>query len=195
MLERLAQGPRWIGDGAAQVNARDRLAHHEAAHVVSSLWERIPVESSTIVPNEHGDGATWYRDILYGRNLEGGDASTSNRLRMERLARGALAGPAASRRLGDARSDATAPHGGDEAIALDMIRYFTATRRETEAYYKLLEIQAEQFLEKPGVWAQIVAVAEALLAKETLTGKQIRDIASRARREAMKPEPRRLAET
>jgi hypothetical protein len=171
----------------------EHTAYHEAAHAVAALWERATLKSATIVPSAEADGVTHHRNILFGRDVDC-DASTANRLRMERLVRVCLAGPAATEKLGMSGPPRLLHPGEDEPRALDYISFFTSSIEETEAYYALLAIQAKQFLERPGVWAQVTAVAGALLAAKTLPGKKLRQIAREAFEQAIAEEHRRLTE-
>jgi hypothetical protein len=158
----------------------EHVAYHEAAHVVAAIWERAQLKSATIVASEQAEGVTSHRNLLFGRNVDC-DTSTANRLRMERLVRVCLAGPAASEKLGFPASAGAILHPGeDESRAVDYISFFTASTEETEAYFALLAVQAKQFLDRPIVWSQVSAVATALLAAKTLPAKRLREIARAA---------------
>ncbi|HEV2057553.1 MAG TPA: hypothetical protein VGV06_20665, partial [Methylomirabilota bacterium] len=158
-------------------------AYHEAGHAVAAHWERVRLESATIVPGDDFDGKVISRNLLHGRNVDS-DASQRNRSRMLRMVRVSLAGLAAQRRF-DAESVKDWHGEYDYQKAADLVSYFTENDRELEAYLNLLLVQAEGIFDRPFVWDQVTAVAEALLAKKTLKSLELRRIMHLACQQAM----------
>lgn len=149
-------------------------AFHEAGHAVACIHERVALSTVSITPKEGSDGRIIHRHLLSRCPIDS-DTSTRNRLRMERMVRMALAGPAAQRRFSP-RSIRHYHSADDYKKAVDLVQYFVGSDEELEAYIKLLEVQAESFLNKPGVWDQITALATALLKEGTLPSQRVRSI-------------------
>ncbi len=61
-----------------------------------------------------------------------------------------------------------------------MLSYFAGPTDELEAYFRLLQLQAEHLFDRPGAWEQVCAVAEALLLHRRLSGRQVRALAGAA---------------
>jgi hypothetical protein len=153
-------------------------AFHEAGHARACIHEHVALSNVSIAPTEDSFGHVGHRNILHGCNIEWED-NPQHRMRMECLVRIALAGPAAERRF--------SPQGyrryggkGDLQFAFELVQFFVGNEEEGSAYLRLLEIQTRNFLNRPGVWDEITALATALLEETTLTPKRTRSIVQAA---------------
>jgi hypothetical protein len=97
-------------------------AFHEAGHAVAYMHEHVPFSTVSIAPTEDTFGHVGHRNILYGCKTEWQN-NPHHRLRMERMVRTALAGPAAHRRF--------SPKGyrhnygeDDRQFAFELIQFF-----------------------------------------------------------------------
>ena len=107
-------------------------------------------------------------------NLEIDSCTDKVRIRCEKLIKVCIAGPCAQRifnpsgfRHRDARSD--------YEHATDMLSRITrGNQEEMSAYWKLLKIQTQGFLELQ--WKMVGLVAEALLEQEELSRKQVQQL-------------------
>ncbi len=90
-----------------------------------------------------------------------------------------LAGPIAQRKFSP--KGYRHYHGGqDHEWATDLLMHYTGSDEEVEAYINLLHVQTRQALDLPWVWTAVIAVAEALLDKGELTGRETRAIIQQA---------------
>lgn len=153
-------------------------AFHEAGHAVACIHERVQLSTVSIAPTEDSFGHVGHHNILHGCNIEWED-KPSHRLRMERLVRISLAGPAAQHRF---RPRGYRHYHGkaDLKSAFELVQFFVGNEEEGSAYLRLLEIQTRNFLNGPGVWDEITALATALLEETTLTPKRTRSIVQAA---------------
>ncbi len=149
-------------------------AFHEAGHAVACIYERVQLSTVSIAPTEDSFGHVGHRNILHGCNIEWED-KPSHRLRMERLVRISLAGPAAQHRF-RARGYWHYHGKADLKSAFELVQFFVGNEEEGSAYLRLLEIQTRNFLNRPGVWDEITALATALLEETTLTPKRARSV-------------------
>lgn len=150
---------------------RTRTALHEAGHVVASVALGRKVRSATIVPE--GDRLGSVRTSRL-RRLD--PAATDRRMRMtiEREVMILLAGSVAEQLAG------AGPHGGrrDRRDALALVGFLSGSASEEEAYVRWLRERTRTLLRIH--WAAVQAVAKALLAKGTLNGASVREIARSA---------------
>ncbi len=160
MSKRTEMGPRAV-------------AFHEAGHAVAAVHERVRLRSVSIEPNKYSAGRVSHHNPLHNQDVEC-DSAHLNRMRMERLVRMTLAGPAAQRRFN--RRSWREWHGqNDFECALTLLSYF-ADGEVLSAYFKFLEVQVESFFDRPAVWDQVSAVAMALLEKKTMPAPQVRQL-------------------
>jgi hypothetical protein len=149
-------------------------AFHEAGHAAACIHEGIKVHSISIVP-EDGSGRVKHRNVLASGHIEY-DISPRNRLKMEKLVRMSLSGRAAQHRFCP-RSIRHYHAREDVRFAFEMVSFFAGSEEETSAYFKLLDIQARAFVRQPWVWAQINAIAAAVMEHKVIEAKDIRRIA------------------
>ena len=157
-------------------------AFHEAGHAVAAVKERVRLRSLSIEPDEDSAGRISHANPLQNARLDI-DTSYINRMRMERLVRVSLAGPAAQQRF--ARSSWRRFHGSDDYKQALRLLYRFADGKALSAYFNLLQAWTESFLYRPGVWAQVSAVASALLKKKTLSAREVRPLMREAFKRAM----------
>ncbi len=149
-------------------------AFHEAGHAVACIYERVALSTVSIAHAKDTAGRVIYRHLLSRSHIDC-DRSTRNRLRMEHMVRMLLAGPAAQRR--SSPPSIRHYHGEDDfKKAIDLVTHFTESEEECSAYIRLLEVQTQCFLNRPGVWDQITALATALLVETTITSQRTRSI-------------------
>jgi hypothetical protein len=152
------------------------VAYHEAGHAVACwrLGIGLRREGVTIARDETAGsaGSCVHRQVV-GRDIEG-DASDRNRSKAEKLAQICLAGDIAARRHN--------PRGvwrgadSDHRDAIDTLTFLTATRKELEAWLKLLHIRTEQMLSNPDVWRAVERLATELIQRQTISGKEATEI-------------------
>ena len=132
-----------------------------------------PVEKVTIVPGEGYSGLCKGKSFL-PIHLSSEEYTRSN---LEGTALVLLAGPAAQKKFnpsGFRTLHAATDHELVVGILLKLVR--GQSDKETKAYWRLLELQAVAFVNRPLVWEQIVAVAEALIQEKTLDRKKVEGI-------------------
>lgn len=157
-------------------------AYHEAGHAVVAFESRVPIKSISIIPDDKSLG----RVALGGEPPPTGGSVYDRRAErwIEFHVMFCLAGVAAEKRFtgrhnwGGAKSDtgdvadwALHLHGGNARLAQKYIAY-------------KLEL-AKAKVERPHIWVQIEALAEALLEHRTLNSRRARKICRDAVREWM----------
>lgn len=158
-------------------------AFHEAGHAVACIYEHVALLTVSIARTEESDGRVRHRDILHGCKIEWED-KPHHRLMMERLVPMALAGPAAQSRFSP--KGYRHYHGGsDLQDAFELIQHFIGNEEEGSAYFNLLNIQARNFVNQPGVWYEITALATALIEEKTITAQRTRSIVQAARQRSL----------
>ena len=150
------------------------VAHHEAGHAVLAIVFGRRVQRVTIEPGEGHEGFS--KSTLGFGHAVGWDTSPRMRRRVEEQIRILLAGGIAQRRMAP-RSSKWA-ESDDRHRAVDLVLRLASPGREAGTYMKLLRIQTEQAVERE--WPTICAVAEALIARRTLTGDDVKELRYRA---------------
>lgn len=174
-------GARQSGEEIPQTEIRDSrvVAYHEAGHCVAAFRLRIPFngrKALTILPTDEFNGLFVHKNILRGLDLEW-DSSDRSRLKMEKVVQACLAGIEAQRRFdptsircGEEFGDWDG--GDDYRQAVDLIDHFTGGPKETDAYLELLRIRTESMIGADFVWRCVEALAQALLNRKSLSGKE-----------------------
>lgn len=150
-------------------SALSATAHHEAGHAVAAWTQNIAVRKISIVKGQGLAGFIHHADIVGGLRPDA-DRSPRVRLRLEKLVRVSLAGPAAQRKF-NARSWRTYHGGEDHRKALDLIDHLSLNEAHAQAYIRLLELEAAHMVEMH--WDIIVALAKELIAVRMMTGTAI----------------------
>jgi len=167
--------------GGRHSRHRLRVAHHEAGHAVAAYLSRpqIMVTSATIKKTISFGGMVSIGGPLSredSRELETiapRDRSRRIRPRVEGFVIMCLAGAAAEQKHG---IRGAAPRGPDRNIALELVEHMTYSEEERAAYIQWLWVRTKALLRTPHVWVAVEAVAHALLEREALSGRQVREI-------------------
>ena len=149
-------------------------AAHEAGHAVAAWSLGIPVWGVSIKPRVESAGRTLCSSLL-GRIQLDCDNTTQTRWKAEREVKKLLAGCLAQRKS-NPRSYRHYHCKGDRDAAIKILSHITGSDAELRAYYRLLQIQTDQLLAKPGIWPCVKGVATALLEKGELSGKEVKSI-------------------
>ena len=154
----------------------EATAYHEAGHAVASWHLGIRVTSATIVPEGTMLGSVSHADPLKGINIEYDNTPRATR-RGEKAALVCLSGPAAEARFLGRRSH---PPADDHIVARDILDHFAGTPEELEAYINLIAVRADDLMRLDHVWYAVTMLAEALLDRRTIAGKEVRAIVQQA---------------
>jgi len=161
-------------------------AYHEAGHAVVAIHLGIGLgrKGVNVIPdsNENRTGMAHILRGFAGRP----DIDTSGRMRLgaEKNALATFAGEAAQRKYRP--TSVRSWHASeDRNNIVDLLSYFVSENRELEAYYHWLQIRAENLIKKPEVWAQIQAVARALVKQQHLKPLEIKTICKQAFQSAL----------
>lgn len=96
-------------------------------------------------------------------------------MKMEKLVLVSLAGIQAQRRYRP--SSIRSWHAqADYHSAINMLSYFAPNAAELTAYFKLLRIRVDLLFDVPYKWAQVEALAAALLERHTLSAEEAVDV-------------------
>jgi len=149
-------------------------AYHEAGHAVVAYIERIKIRKATIVPGKDYLGVVTRQMIeKHVRDaFEFAGITPAKRARVESFIMLSLAGGIAER-----KHRGRANHIGSRAdyeTAAGLAMDATGSGEEATAYFRWLYIRTEQIID--AYWYLVEAVAEALLAKQTLTTADVEQI-------------------
>jgi hypothetical protein len=167
------------------VNAVKRLpktlqatAYHEAGHAVLAREFGISIDHVTIVPNEAANSlghvlrastSDWEHDLRTE-----GDVEPAQWGPMFQHVVQSLAGCVAEAKF-TGRHNYQGAH-SDRVSVYDALTAIAAEEQERRALFKWLWVRTENHLARPRVWAQVEAVAHALLEQQTLTAEQFNDV-------------------
>lgn len=160
-----------------RVPRAERIAFHEAGHVVMNIEHRIPFEYVTIEPGEL-EGVR-FAGLIQGRALSPGNLEA---LQDGRLTRDRLEGWAMSMLAGvAAEAIRTGRHNWvgstkDRSDAYDLLSKHVGSHEEAVAYLELLAIRGRQRLRGAQVWARVESVAVMLLQRQRLTSRRVRAV-------------------
>lgn len=153
---------------------QESVAYHEVGHAIAARHHEIPFAKMalTIVPGDDYSGRL--QIVMRGCHWDV-DTSDRARMKMERLAQAYLAGIAAQRH--HRPSSVRGYHASDDYRKVDdFIHYFVHSQEEHHAYFKLLKIRTQDLFERPDIWAQVEALAAALLERKTLSANEAAEI-------------------
>ena len=152
----------------------ESIAYHEAGHAIAARRVGCGIKKVSIVPDEESEGRVTHRPYFTGIQPDW-DESPRVQRRLENMALVCFAGPAAQRKFN--------PHGyrhrdawGDHHQAMLVLGYMVGNDEELEAYLRLVEVRATNFVRNDHTWTEIEAVAAALLERKVLTGKATREL-------------------
>jgi len=158
----------------------EATAYHEAGHAVIALSERMRVKSATIVPGEDYWGAVARQNMT--RVQMGFDEPAKMHRYLTREIRVILAGLAAEWRFTGRNNFRGASSDYKEAINLSLHVYGSDT---IVPYLRFMSALMKEEVSKPARWAQIKAIAEALMERGTIRNREIREICDQAVNDAM----------
>jgi hypothetical protein len=168
-------------------NSRMATAYHEAGNAVAAWRLGVPLERRGLnIIRTHGrNGPHLIARLLAGTSSWMGPIE---RIKVEKLAQICLAGRVAQHRYDprSVRRSRTNGPGGDEQATLDTLLHLAGSDREIEAWYKLLNIRVEQMISDPLVWRAVERLAEALIQREKLSGREATEIIRAGFDEALK---------
>ncbi len=141
----------------------------------TAAWRhRVRTKVLSIVPELGFAGQHAHRPYFGGINLEW-DGSPRAQRRVEDMALVCCAGPAAQRRFNP--KGFRSYHAGDDwRQAINLLSYLAGNDEILSAHFKLIDLHARAFVELQHIWPLITGVAEALLEREHLTGKEVRTV-------------------
>ena len=162
-----------------RTGARERTAYHEAGHAVAAVFYESGLREVSIVPDpEHGSEGHVRWLPAWRKRVDEQEIRITHRRRdeVERTMVVIFAGGMAEKQFAgrhnyvaqglveDDRGFNQAVAGGDWAQANALASYLDfGSDRELSACLAWLRVRAEEFVMRDHVWAQIQAVAEALL--------------------------------
>jgi ATP-dependent Zn protease len=153
---------------------QESVAYHEVGHAIAARHHEIPFAKMalTIVPGDDYSGRL--QIVMRGCHW---DVNKSDRARMktERLVQAYLAGIAAQRH--HRPSSVRGYHASEDYRQVNhYINYFVKSQEEHDAYFKLLKIRTQDLFKRPDIWANVEALAAALLERKTLSAKEADEI-------------------
>jgi len=156
-----------------RITERVHTAYHEAGHAALAHGLGFPVKRVSIVP----DDDTWgrmYHDIPSWLHELGYHVTPHREARAHKLIMVSLGGAAAIVAYAGRRTWDGTSH--DLRDAHDLADCLTGGRAETDALIKWLWIRTRGRIAHPSTWPGVEAIAQALLSRETLNGRQCVDI-------------------
>jgi len=162
---------------------KTHTAHHEAGHAVAAWWfgHLKKKDYVTIVPDQQrGSLGHFWNPPRFISEMEG-TAGNSGRaiLQAEKFAVVCLAGEAASSRYRGSKRRFLAGGRKDREQVAQVLSRLTGSNEELKAYFRLLQIRAENLVAR--FWPEVDAVARRLLSEKKLTSEQIRETCLSAR--------------
>ncbi len=157
---------------SSAIDRRAHAAYHEAGHAVAAWEQGIEIQSLTIPADaDRGSDARMHHlaeligDFAW-------DTTAENRIKMESLVFVTLAGPVAEKLAAHNNYDSVHAQ-NDREHAIELAAYFMSPE-VTEKYLVYIDAWLEDFFAKPLQWAAVEELAENLLAKEKLSGEEIK---------------------
>ncbi|MEW6156160.1 MAG: hypothetical protein AB1813_01940 [Verrucomicrobiota bacterium] len=152
-------------------------AYHEAGHAVVGYFLGIPMRSVSIIPDGDSSGrVTGYRSVITRRWQEAlsfGRLSPSEFSGLEKQLVALLAGDVAQRRYAP-RSARSHHSRADFSCVADVVLKLWSSDKVRAAYLKFLRARAEELVEVH--WAQIDALAHALVDRRGLSGREAKSL-------------------
>jgi hypothetical protein len=157
---------------------REGTAYHEAGHAVAALELGFRLKRVSINEGDDHFGTCEGHEPPSWLQSDG-SVNARTRSWIERRIMGLLAGSVAEKRF-TGRSN---PDGArqDRRCAVNLAEYVCGNDEEIEAYLAWLKIRTANLLARPERWAMVEAVAQALLEREAISGRQAKATAQAAR--------------
>ena len=150
------------------------IAHHEAGHAIAAFECHMEAKSLSIVPDDESAGRHIHEPYFSDEDVENilyGVMTAEQQFKLENNAKVCLAGPWAQKRYNP--KGFRKYHGeGDRADALS----FLGRVREGESlslYYKLIDLDARNFVQNDRIWGVICNLANALLNQPEMSGDEV----------------------
>ena len=152
------------------------IAHHEAGHAVAAFHVGIECKALSIVAND--EAGVYPGHIPYFSNddvagLEFNDLTGDMRMRIENDAFVSLAGPWAQKEF-NPRGFRRAHAESDRYQAVKLLSYVRADNEILDHYYKMMDLEARNFVQDKFKWSIIHHLAGVLLDQPELTGEEVR---------------------
>jgi hypothetical protein len=148
---------------------RAATAYHEAGHAVVAWYLGVKVHNVTIVPKGDTAGRMQHARRILGKYPEIDD-SLPAKVRMGKNLMIWLAGLAAQLRF-KPRSVRSYHHAGDYIEAVVIAEHLHGDQESADAFLRYMEIKTRNVVRTP--WPQVELVASALLARDTIKGKEV----------------------
>jgi hypothetical protein len=171
--------------------AQKATAYHEAGHAFMAWFLRVGLKKVTIVPREGSAGRCHHEKLLRGKHPEVDDSNPA-RLRKEKLIMVALAGPIAQQ-LYNPRSYRRHHAMRDHQTAAEVVENLSRSSEEANAYIEWLQIRTKDRLREPANWGAVQALANELLRRSTLEGREVKPVILRGVNAAYHAWNRRIA--
>ena len=150
------------------------VAHHEAGHAIAAFEFGGETKSLSIVPNDESTGIYSHNPYFSDEDVENilyGEMTAEQQVKIENNALICLAGPWAQKRYNP--KGFRKHHGeSDRKVAMS----FLGRVREGESlslYYKLIDLDARNFIQNDRFWGAICNLANSLLNQPEMFGKEV----------------------
>ena len=173
----------------ARITSRLRAtAYHEAGHAVAAWHQRIRINSLSIAEDDISKGRLSHEYHFTGIRPDL-DMSPRAQRRIENMAMVCFAGPHAQRKAFP-RSWRNHHGRSDFHQATDLLSYVDPDPETLEIYVKLVDARAQKFVAGPSVWMLIDRLANDLLERRKMTGREVRESIRRGSRLRIQVRPR-----
>ena len=156
----------------------EATTYHEAGHAVAAWRVGVRCKLLSTVADETSAGRHVHTPYFSGMNPEYDDSPRVQR-RLENMALVCLAGPAAQRRF-NPKGFRRAYARDDYHQAVDLLSYIAPDNEVLGAYVGLIEVLARKFVEAPRNWYCIESLADELLQRHEMSGREVRAAIRRA---------------
>ena len=152
------------------------VAHHEAGHAVAAFHVGMECKALSIVANDEAGvypehNPYFSNDDVAG--LESSDLTGDMRMRIENDAFVSLAGPWAQKEF-NPRGFRRAHAESDRYQAVKLLSYVRGDNEILDHYYKMMDLEARNFVRDKLKWAIIHHLAGVLLDQPEMTGDEVR---------------------
>ncbi len=157
--------------GAGQISDTERAAYHEAGHAVVQYLLGMKTKRVSIIKDAVSSGRT---EFTWPRGLDQVEGPPRSERLLECIVTSSFAGWAAERRrAGSARRVGVS---ADLVYAHHFSRCACSSKTQIMKYLREMKMRAQELIENEDNWELVGVVANALLNKPTMYGKQVREI-------------------